>query len=121
MPCISGSSNSAAAGAIIATAVGYQMTIVLAASFAAHALGLHIGWAAMMAFVPVVAIAQVLPFSVSGLGLREGALVLLLAPLGIATGQAVALGLLLYGMNLVVSLLGAPAFAVGARPVRATA
>jgi hypothetical protein len=72
-----------------------------------------------MAFVPIVAIAQVLPVSVNGLGLREGALVLLLAPLGVAAGQAVALGLLLYGMNLVVSLLGAPAFAVGPRPLRA--
>jgi hypothetical protein len=72
-----------------------------------------------MAFIPVVAIAQVLPLSVSGLGLREGALVLLLAPLGVASAQAVALGLLLYSMNLVVSLLGAPAFAVGTRPLRA--
>ena len=35
-----------------------------------------------------------------------------------ARGQAVAFGLLLYGMNMVVSLLGAPAFAVGARPAR---
>jgi hypothetical protein len=33
----------------------------------------------------------------------------------VATAQAVALGLLMYGMNLAISLLGAPAFAVGAR------
>lgn len=88
---------------------------------AGHALGLQVGWSAMMAFIPIVAIAQVLPLSVSGLGLREGTLVLLLAPLGVATGQAVAFGLLLYGMNMVVSLLGAPAFAVGTRPARVAA
>jgi uncharacterized membrane protein YbhN (UPF0104 family) len=110
-----------AAASIIGTAIAYQMMIVVAAWFAANALGIHLGWGAVMAFIPVVAMAQVLPLSVSGLGLREGALVLLLAPLGIATGQAVALGLLLYGMNLAVSLLGAPAFAVGTRPVRAAA
>jgi hypothetical protein len=73
----------------------------------------------MMAFFPVVAIAQVLPLSIGGLGLREGALVLLLAPLGVTTAQAVALGLLLYGMNMLVSMLGAPAFAVGPRGVPA--
>jgi len=82
----------------------------------AHALGMSVGWWPVMAFVPVVAIAQVLPVSLNGIGLREGAFVLLLAPLGVAAGQAVAFGLLLYGMNLVVSLLGAPAFAIGARP-----
>ena len=103
---------------VLAAAFAYQLTIVLSAWAGAHALGLDLGWSAMMAFVPVVAIAQVLPLSINGLGLREGVLVLLLAPLGVTTGEAVALGLLLYGMNLVVSLLGAPAFAVGARPVR---
>jgi len=59
-----------------------------------------------------VAIAQVLPISVGGLGLREAALVLLLHPLGVPTAKATALGLLLYAINLVVSLLGAPSFAV---------
>jgi len=103
---------------VLAAAFAYQLTVVLSAWAGAHALGLDLGWSAMMAFIPVVAIAQVLPLSVNGLGLREGVLVLLLAPLGVSTGEAVALGLLLYGMNLVVSLLGAPAFAVGPRPVR---
>lgn len=104
---------------IVGTALAYQVAIVVAAWTAAQALDIAISWFAVMAFIPVVAMTQVLPISVNGLGLREGALVLLLGPLGVATGQAVALGLLLYVMNLAVSLLGAPAFAVGARPVRA--
>ncbi len=110
-----------AAVGVFVSALAYQLTMVAGAWMAGHALGLHLGWSAMMAFIPVVAIAQVLPLSVSGLGLREGALVLLLVPLGVTTGQAVALGLLLYGMNMVVSLLGAPAFAVGPRPARVVA
>lgn len=110
--------NPASLLAVVVSALAYQLSVVMAAWLAGHALGIQVGWSAMMAFVPVVAIAQVLPLSVNGLGLREAALVLLLAPLGVPTGQAVALGLLLYGMNLVVSLLGAPAFAVGARPAR---
>jgi glycosyltransferase 2 family protein len=111
---------SAALGVLV-SALAYQLAMVAAAWMAGHAMGLAVGWSAMMAFIPIVAIAQVLPLSVSGLGLREGALVLLLAPLGVASGQAVAFGLLLYGMNMVVSLLGAPAFAVGPRPARVAA
>lgn len=110
-----------AVASVLGTALAYQMTIVLVAWFAAQALGIHLGWGATMAFIPVVAMAQVLPVSVNGLGLREGALVLLLHPLGVPTTQAVALGLLIYGMNLTVSLIGAPAFAVGTRAVRAPA
>jgi len=107
-----------AAVGVFVSALAYQLTMVAGAWMAGHALGIHVGWSAMMAFIPVVAVAQVLPLSVSGLGLREGALVLLLGPLGVPSGQAVALGLVLYGMNLLVSLLGAPAFAVGTRPAR---
>ena len=58
-------------------------------------------------------IAQVLPISISGLGVREGAVRPVPPPLGVPRGQAIALGLLLYLLNLLVSLLGAPAFAMG--------
>jgi hypothetical protein len=84
---------------------------------AAQALGLGktAGLTALLAFFPAVAIAQVLPIGISGLGVREGAFILFLGPLGVADEEAIALGLLLYLLNLGVSLLGAPAFAVGGR------
>lgn len=111
----------AASALVLGVALMYQLTVVAAAFAASRALGITVGWVPMMAFVPVVAIAQVLPVSVGGLGLREGALVLLLHPLGVAAAQATALGLLLYGINLVVSLLGAPSFAVRSHASRAVA
>ena len=79
------------------------------------------GLTALLAFFPAVAIAQVLPIGISGLGVREGAFVLFLGPLGVEAQDAIALGLLLYLLNLGVSLLGAPAFAVGGRDPRASA
>ena len=100
---------------VMAAALVYQLSLVLVAWMGAHALGFSVGWTAMMAFIPVVVIAQALPLSIGGLGLREGALVVLLGPLGVADSHAVALGLLLYAINMVVSLLGAPAFLVGSR------
>jgi uncharacterized membrane protein YbhN (UPF0104 family) len=101
---------------VLAVGFAYQLALVLAAVSAAQALGLKdAGLTALLAFFPAVAIAQVLPIGISGLGVREGAFVLFLTPLGVATEQAIALGLLLYLLNLGVSLLGAPAFAVGGR------
>ena len=106
---------------VLGVSLAYQLMLVVAAWMAGHALGINVGITVLLAFMPAVAMAQVLPISISGLGLREGALVLFLHPLGVSSGHAIALGLLVYGFNLAVSLLGAPAFAVGSRPVRAAA
>ena len=105
--------------AVIGAGFAYQFVLVLSAVAAAQALGLQAaGLTALLAFFPAVLIVQVLPIGISGLGIREGAFVLFLGPLGVATEQAIALGLLLYLLNLAVSLLGAPAFAVGGRSPR---
>jgi len=106
-----------AAASVLAVGFAYQLALVVAALFAAKAVGMgvEVGPTALLAFFPAVAIAQVLPLGISGLGIREGAFALFLTPLGVSTEQAVALGLLLYLLNLGVSLLGAPAFALGGR------
>lgn len=100
---------------VLVSGFAYQLCVVLAAYCAARALGLDVGLRVLMAFFPAVAIAQVLPVTFAGLGVREGALVLFLAPFNVGSGPAIALGLLCYGMTLGVSLLGAPPFAAGAR------
>jgi len=111
------------AWAALVAALAYQITVVMAVYCAVHTIGdprpseglLALPNGAVLAFIPAVAMVQVLPISVSGLGVREGMLALLLHPLGVPTGQAVALGLLWYMMTLLVSLIGAPAFALGHR------
>jgi hypothetical protein len=105
-----------AAASVIAAGLLYQFVLCLAALMAAEAVGLtDLGLTPLLAFFPAVLIAQVLPIGISGLGVREGAFVIFLTPLGVPAEQAVALGLLLYLLNLVTSLLGAPTFAVGGR------
>jgi uncharacterized membrane protein YbhN (UPF0104 family) len=111
-----------AAVSVIGAGLLYQFVLCLAALMAAEALGLtDLGLTPLLAFFPAVLIAQVLPIGISGIGVREGAFVIFLTPLGVPAEQAVALGLLLYLLNLVASLLGAPAFAVGAKRDRAVA
>jgi uncharacterized protein (TIRG00374 family) len=107
----------AAAFNVLAVGFAYQLVLVFAALMAAKAVGMSVavGPTALLAFFPAVLIAQVLPISIAGLGVREGAFVLFLTPLGVPTEQAIALGLLLYLLNVGVGLLGAPAFAVGGR------
>ena len=104
---------------VLGAAVVYQASVVAAVYCAVQALDISVPTAAVIAFIPAVAMGQTLPLSVSGFGVREGLLVLLLHPLGVSTSAAVALGLFWYGMLLVVSFAGAPAFAVGQRKTRA--
>ena len=51
-----------------AVAFAYQLAVALAAYLAAGALDLDVGWTAILAFMPAVAIVQVLPLTVGGLG-----------------------------------------------------
>ena len=109
-----------AAVATVWAAIVYQFVVVGAVYCAVHTVGLTIPNAAVLAYVPAVAMAQVLPISVGGFGLREGMLALLFHPLGASTGQAVAVGLLWYAMMLLASLPGAPAFALHRHPIPAS-
>ena len=80
-----------------------------------RALDLGVPTAAVLAFTPAVLMLQVLPISFSGLGVREGALVLFLHSFNVSNTQAGAAGLLWWGCMVAVSMLGAPAFAIGHR------
>ncbi|HUQ40474.1 MAG TPA: lysylphosphatidylglycerol synthase transmembrane domain-containing protein [Acidimicrobiales bacterium] len=104
-----------AAVEVLVAGFAYQLVVMLAAFLGAQAIGLDVGWTAILAFMPAVAIAQLIPVTIGGLGVRAGAVLLFLGPLGVGAAQAITFDVLLYGMNLVVSLLGAPAFAVGDR------
>ena len=104
---------------ILGTAMLYQSSVVVMFALIFRALDLPVPIAAAIAFSPAVLMLQVLPISLSGLGIREGALVLFLRPFlqahDLPTSRAIAAGLLWYGCMLVVSMFGAPAFAVGQR------
>jgi hypothetical protein len=102
---------------VIGAGFVYGMSLVVAALMATRALGIDdLGITALMAFFPVVLMAQVLPISIAGLGVREFALVWFLGAVGVPKEDALALGLLIYVLTLLTSLSGAPALAVGGRP-----
>lgn len=98
---------------VILAGVVYQLSVLISVFLAGKALGIDVGFTAILTFFPAVAIVQTLPVTVGGLGVREGALYLFLHPLGVTSEQAISLGVLVYFCTLIVSLAGAPAFAAG--------
>jgi uncharacterized membrane protein YbhN (UPF0104 family) len=77
-----------------------------------HALGLNVPLLGYAVVVPLVSLATMLPVSLNGVGIREGGLVLLLAPLGVSEPQAVALGLAWFGLTLAMGLIGGGVFSL---------
>lgn len=61
---------------------------------------------ALLVFVPFVSLAAMLPVTLSGLGVREGAWALLLQPLGVSSANAIAFSLLFYVATLLTGALG---------------
>jgi uncharacterized protein (TIRG00374 family) len=104
---------------VIGTAIVYQLSVVCMFAFIFWALDIPLPLAGLLAFAPAVLMLQVLPISLGGFGIREGALVLFLhkylSAHDLPNSRAVAAGLLWYLCMLVVSMLGAPAFASGNR------
>jgi uncharacterized membrane protein YbhN (UPF0104 family) len=66
--------------------------------------------------VPMVSLLTLLPISVNGMGVREGATALFLAPMGVAEGTAFTLAILWFAVYAVVSLLGGAVYLFGRFP-----
>jgi len=72
-----------------------QLSIVLWYFTVATALGLGLSLLALLIVVPLVELFLVIPVSVGGIGLRDGALIILLLPFGLSREDAVAFSLLM--------------------------
>jgi hypothetical protein len=87
----------------------------------ARALGLHISLQYFLLFVPLLAVIVSLPISLNGLGLREGAGVLLFGLIGVDRPRAFSLQFLTYLVAVAVSLLGGLAYLIRIPQRRAAA
>ncbi|MEI2654732.1 MAG: lysylphosphatidylglycerol synthase transmembrane domain-containing protein [Microthrixaceae bacterium] len=106
---------------VIAAGAAFQTLQCLAVWMAAEAIGLQgqVTVGVALAFFPAAAIAQNLPVGLGGLGVREGIFVVFFGAVGAPRALSITLGLVVYGLTIVTSALGAPSFAIGSRtPVR---
>lgn len=95
-----------------------QMGGSVAVAFVARGLGVALPLSVWFAVVPLIALAMVLPISISGVGVREGGLAFLLAPAGVPAEQAVAIGLLWFLTTIGIGLIGGLLFLLDRTPSR---
>jgi uncharacterized protein (TIRG00374 family) len=96
--------------ALSGLAVVVQLMRISVHVLIAHALGLHIGLAYFCLFVPLLAVIVSLPISLNGIGVREGAGMLLFGLIGVARADAFALQFGTYLVAVGVSLIGGLVF-----------
>jgi uncharacterized membrane protein YbhN (UPF0104 family) len=93
-----------------------QLASVVIVWLISEGLGLGVPVAYMAIVVPLVTLLTLLPISVSGVGLRELGMVVLLAPVGVGRAESVTLSLLSFAANAAVSLLGLGLYLFGRSP-----
>lgn len=94
-----------AASALLVSVLA-QLGVVAAVGIAGRALGLEVAPSYYLMLAPVALLASALPFSVGGLGVREGAFVLLFAEAGVVAANATALSLTFYAYMVLTGFTG---------------
>ena len=101
---------------VISAGGAFQVLQCGAVWMAAQAIGVtEVTLGVSLAFFPAVAIAQNLPVGIGGLGIRESLFVLFFGAVNAPEALSITLGLVVYGLTIATSALGAPAFVLGAR------
>jgi len=93
-------------GSMLLLSILFQAIRILGMFVLSKAIGLSLPLRAFFAVVPLVYLATLLPISLGGLGVREGALVFLLARLGVPTSSAITLSFLIYLNQVFLGMLG---------------
>jgi uncharacterized membrane protein YbhN (UPF0104 family) len=83
-----------------------QILVIVVNIFNGIALQLDVPFVFYFILIPLIAVATMIPVSLNGLGVREGAFVFFLAQVGVPEAQALSLALLWLGVLIASSLIG---------------
>jgi uncharacterized protein (TIRG00374 family) len=100
--------------AVLSLAIGIQILRVYVHYLVARSLGIELSPLYFFLFVPVLAALSALPVSINGLGVREGAGVVLFGLVGISAHEAFSIEFLTYLVGVAISLSGGVIFLVRA-------
>ena len=101
--------------ASLAASFFIQLSVVFINMLIGYAVGVDIPWGFYFVFTPLVSVATMVPISLNGLGVREGAYVYFLAQAGIAASQALAFAILWLILITSISVLGGIGWIVSTR------
>jgi glycosyltransferase 2 family protein len=90
----------------LALAALLHLLAVVDVALLARAADLQVPWAVLLAVVPAMLVASYVPVSISGIGVRDLALVELLGQVGVPASGALTVSLLILAIYLLLSLVG---------------
>lgn len=96
-----------AIGLAVTMGLSIHATVVMMAVLAAKAYGVDASLTLWLSVIPVSIIASAIPVSLNGWGVREAAIVVLAAPLGVPTAEALLVSVTLGVLTMLASLPGA--------------
>jgi len=96
--------------ASFALSFGYQLGRIVMVYWLALAIDIDVPFLIMFLIVPATLLVQMLPFSISGLGVREAVLVVLLGTVGVSAEAAFLLGILIFLLTMAISVPGSIVF-----------
>ncbi|MBI5970730.1 MAG: flippase-like domain-containing protein [Deltaproteobacteria bacterium] len=91
---------------IFICSVFVQTGVIAGHYFLGRQLGMRVGIGYFFLFIPLTTVISMLPISLSGLGIREGAFIFLFTRVGAAKEQAIALSLMWFAIMAIVSIVG---------------
>lgn len=89
-----------------------QVNVILFYYFIGVSLDLGVSFLYFSMIVPVALVVLLVPFSINGIGIREGIFVYLLTELGVQTKDAIALSWISFGLMLTQGIIGGVIFAL---------
>lgn len=85
--------------AILGLSLLFQLMMVVINWFYAEALGIEIPFPTLLVIIPLIYLTEVIPLSINGIGIRDGAFVAAFAAVGLPAEQALAMSLTLISMR----------------------
>lgn len=96
--------------AMILCSVFFNLLVIMTSLFVAKSLCLDIRFIDLMVVVPLVVLLTLIPFSLNGLGIREGGFVYFLSSFGVSSSESLSFSILSYLLIIAVSIIGGGMF-----------
>lgn len=106
--------------AALGSSILLQVNVVLFYYFISLSLNLDVSVLYFFMIVPIALVVLLIPFSINGIGIREGVFVFLLTSLGVEAKDAIALSLISFGLTLTQGVIGGVIFALRGVHIRQT-
>jgi len=96
----------------ISLSLAFNILLMIMNYLVALSFGVRISFWYFLLFIPIISFLLVLPISLSGLGVREGAYIYLFSRVGVPSSSALAISLSIYAVTVATGLIGALIYAV---------